>query len=650
MRNWQGVGRAVTALGAAILLCQAPYAAANNALVGGGGSCTGVTETDGTQMVQQAYDDGIYTCGTGSTFVPEALIVGSVTDTGVAPTCSSTTAGMLYYTGGIIEYCNGTSFASFSTDLTGTIGASGSGLTVELAAGSAAAPSLTFNEDTTTGLYQVGTSDYLFVTTGGAERAAFDNAGNFDITNASNASTGAYQINGSTILAVPIAAGFVDTSSTAVGSGALPTGGSCGSGPISPCNNTALGASALAANTPGFSNPLPYGYENTALGTYALEANTNGNDNTAVGIQALSANITGNDNTAVGDFTLNESTGDTDNTAIGDSALENMNGGSYNSALGDYTLNQSTADTDNTAVGDNALYSTNGGGYNTGIGDYALYSNITGADNTAIGDSALYSTTNSFSTAVGGYALNQAASGPNEALGYNAGLTIDSGIYNVAIGYYAMSGAVALIGYIPAGSANVAVGDWALDQSADTAADNTVLGFKAGYAVTTGTDNTLVGWKAGYGVTGSSNIILGEDPGSAITSGSSNILIGNSLGQVTNSTNSQIDIGDVIVVAGDTHLATHGSTPTQHGTSCGNAGFTIAGNDNAMVITQGSTSSTTCLISFATTWTSTPVCEATFSASGFGVIGTSATSTVLTLNLAASLNSKTINVICQGYK
>ena len=61
-------------LAALLLLCLAPYAAANNALVGGGNACGGVTEPDGTQMVQQAYDDSIYTCGTGNTFVPEALI------------------------------------------------------------------------------------------------------------------------------------------------------------------------------------------------------------------------------------------------------------------------------------------------------------------------------------------------------------------------------------------------------------------------------------------------------------------------------------------------------------------------------------------------------------------------------------------------
>src|ERR1035441_11091714 len=90
-----------------------------------------------------------------------------------------------------------------TTTSRGTIGASGSGLNVELAAGSAANPSLTFNEDTTTGLYQGGTSDYLFVTTGGTESAAFDNAGNFDITNGSATSTGAYQINGTSILALP---------------------------------------------------------------------------------------------------------------------------------------------------------------------------------------------------------------------------------------------------------------------------------------------------------------------------------------------------------------------------------------------------------------------------------------------------------------
>src|ERR1039458_4567509 len=88
-------------LAALLLVCQAPYVAANVA-EGGGGSCTGVTESDGTQMLQQAYDDGLYTCS-GGTYVPEALIVGGVTDTGATPSCSSTTAGMLYYTGGTIE-------------------------------------------------------------------------------------------------------------------------------------------------------------------------------------------------------------------------------------------------------------------------------------------------------------------------------------------------------------------------------------------------------------------------------------------------------------------------------------------------------------------------------------------------------------------
>jgi hypothetical protein len=199
--------RVAAPLLAALLL--SPYAAANVA-VGGGGSCTGVTESDGTQMVQQAYDDGIYTCGIGSTFVPEALIIGAVDETGATPTCSSTTAGMLYYTGGNIEYCNGTAFS--------TLGVSLDDIDVQLAAGSAAAPSLTFYSDTNTGIYQASSGGYTInFASDGAEIAAFDSTGDFNLTNAGATSSGAYQINGTTILKFP----DLDTSSIAVGASAL---------------------------------------------------------------------------------------------------------------------------------------------------------------------------------------------------------------------------------------------------------------------------------------------------------------------------------------------------------------------------------------------------------------------------------------------
>jgi hypothetical protein len=201
------------------------------------------------------------------------------------------------------------------------------------------------------------------------------------------------------------------------------------------------------------------------------------------------------------------------------------------------------------------------------------------------------------------------------------------------------------------GSYNTAVGDSALTAITTGADDNTVLGYKAGYAVTGGTDNTLVGYAAGLGVTGNSNIILGEDPSSAITSGSSNILIGNSLTKVTNSTNSQIDIGDTILVEGDNNLATHGSgTVPTIASGCGSTGSAIAGNNNVMVAPWGGSSGSTCTINFNGTWGSTPVCTAHSSVSGVSVAITSLSTTALSITLSAAETSGSVYIICLGYK
>jgi trimeric autotransporter adhesin len=637
-----------------------------------------------------------------------------------------------------------------TTNITGTIGASGSGLNVELAAGSAADPSLTFNEDTTTGLYQGGTSDYLFVTTGGTESAAFDNAGNLDLTNGSNTSSGAYQINGTTILALP----DKDTTSIAVGKSALAAQNATSSG------NVAVGDLALTTITNG-TDSTAVGYEalykatgspNEAFGYGAGQYITAGADNIAIGYNAMtgtSANpltATGAGNIAIGDNALAAITGGaTSNIAIGYNALATSTVHSTvpNLAIGPNAMEWATTATGDIAIGNNAMQGTSGNamtgaGYNAAIGDSALAllqttatyntaigyqamtQDLTGINNTAIGAFALSNITNvNGSTAIGPEALQTATGGQNTAIGAQAGRYISSGTTNTAIGYIAMTGTSAnpitgtantAIGYnalnaltgsaasttaigsaaltnattgpntaigtnallylttgthntaigfdamlgtsanplTGVSAANTAIGDAALNAVTGAADNNTAIGYAAGGSVSSGTDNTLIGYEAGDAVTGSHNIVLGES--TTITSGSSNIVIGNTSAEITATSSSQIDIGDTIVVAGDGHLAVHGSTPSQDGTGCGNSGFAIAGNDNVMVITQGSTSSTTCLISFATTWTSTPVCEATFSASGFGAIGTSATSTVLTLNLASSLNSKTINVICQGYK
>jgi hypothetical protein len=359
----------------------------------------------------------------------------------------------------------------------------------------------------------------------------------------------------------------------------------------------------------------------------------------AIGFGAMNQNLTGGNNTAIGFDALSSITNVSGSAAIGGEALQNATGG-QNVAIGAQAARYVTSSINNVAIGYLAMLGTSA---NPMTG--ASATNIGG--NTAIGANSLNSLTGTAvnSTAIGLSALANATTGPNTAIGAEALIFLTTGVHNTAIGNLAMLGTSA---NPLTGNYNTAIGDGALDSITGTAADNTAIGFTAGATISTGADNTLVGYEAGDAVTGNSNIVIGES--TTLTSGSSNIIIGNTSAQISAGSSNQIDIGDTIVVAGDTHLATHGPTPTQSGTNCGNAGFAIAGNDNVMVITQGSTSSTACLISFATTWTSTPVCEATFTAAGLGAIGTSATATVLTLNLASSMNSKTINVICQGYK
>ena len=65
-------------------------------------------------------------------------------------------------------------------------------------------------------------------------------------------------------------------------------------------SNTAVGSSALAANTTGI--------QNTAVGLSALTTNTTGGGNSAFGAAALTTNSTGSNNTALGDLVLYNNT------------------------------------------------------------------------------------------------------------------------------------------------------------------------------------------------------------------------------------------------------------------------------------------------------------------------------------------------------
>ena len=228
-----------------------------------------------------------------------------------------------------------------------------------------------------------------------------------------------------------------------------------------------------------------------------------------------------------------------------------------------------TFGTSSIMVGDSTTGTINAADYNTGLG-VDVFANLTSGDqNTAIGFEAGNGiTTQGQNTLIGYQAGKQVGNAAesweaqrNTFIGFGAGRDVDEGQKAIAIGYYAMmsstgstTGDIA-IGYqamqyrasnsgdsIAIGSnahrgdinqgyqnanRNVAIGNNALSVVETGAIQNTVVGWWAGYNVTTGPNNTLIGSEAGQAVsTGQLNTLLGYRAGELITTGNYNIVLG----------------------------------------------------------------------------------------------------------------------------
>ena len=245
--------------------------------------------------------------------------------------------------------------------------------------GTALAPALTFG-DTTTGLYSTGAGS-VSIATNGVNALTIGPTGNLDLP------------------------------------GSITKGGTLflhdlGSG------NTAAGMNALGKNA---------GSQNTAIGTSALQANTTGIINTAAGFEALSANTTGSSNAAFGELALTSNTTGTYNVGIGAGALQSNTTGYANTAVGNFALQLNTG-------GDGTETENGWGSENTAIGHDSMSSNTTGFANTAVGEGALANnTTGSINVAVGQRALEWNTSGiANIAICNGSNLT--TGNFNIDIG------------------------------------------------------------------------------------------------------------------------------------------------------------------------------------------------------------------------
>jgi hypothetical protein len=175
------------------------------------------------------------------------------------------------------------------------------------------------------------------------------------VTAANTATLGNVDVNGGTIDGTAIggstaAAGSFTTlaaSSTLTVTGAGSVQGlTVGRGAGSISTNTAVGASALAANTTGA--------DNTAVGYAALDANTTGLNNTAIGVNALGSNTTSNEHVAVGKSSLASVDGGIGNVALGNSSGTSITTGNNNVCVGRGAGLILTTGSENTLIGRSA--------------------------------------------------------------------------------------------------------------------------------------------------------------------------------------------------------------------------------------------------------------------------------------------------------
>ena len=286
-------------------------------------------------------------------------------------------------------------------------------------------------------------------------------------------------------------------------------------------SKVATSGSAVTYNGTTFSTSADASINGLTVGRGAGAVSTN----TAVGASALAANTTGARNSGIGAFTLSTHTTATDNTGVGYGAL-NATTGSFNTAVGGNAFDNNSTGTYNTGLGYYAGKGNTTGAYNTAVGAQALNSNTTASNNTAVGYQAGYSnTTGTGLTALGYQAGYSSTASSNTFLGWSSGYYNTTGVNNVAVGY----GAYAQGGTSATGNYNIAIGPSSL-HGIQTGSNNTAVGYQAGYSLNTASNNTAVGYQAGDVITtGARNTIIGDGSDPSANNGNDQTVVGQGL-------------------------------------------------------------------------------------------------------------------------
>jgi hypothetical protein len=284
---------------------------------------------------------------------------------------------------------------------------------------------------------------------------------------------------------------------------------------------------------------------NTALGSSALAANTSGNTNTAIGASALARAATSTGNTVIGTFALYAISPGNQNVAVGSNALSTSTGG-QNTAVGYFALANNTTGTLLAGFGNNALNANTTGSQSVGMGANSLFNNTTASNNVGVGYNALNANTTgvaTFGSITGGSGYTNGTytavamtpvSGATFATYPTVTVVVSGGAVTSVTLVTAGKGATttaatvltvaaALIGGTGSGF-SIPVGTFA------AGGNNTAIGYQAGYAGsangnTTGSNNTYIGYSAlGSAATNTNEIVIGA---SAVGLGSNTTVIGN---------------------------------------------------------------------------------------------------------------------------
>ena len=377
---------------------------------------------------------GTATAFTASNVTTNANLTGAITSVGNATSLGSFTSANLL---GALTDETGTGSAVFSTSPTLVTPILGTPTSGNFSTGTFTWP--TFNQNTSG--TAAGLSATLAVTSGGTGQTSYTN-GQLLIGNTT----------GNTLTKATLSAGTGITITNGTGSITIASSGGSGDvvGPASATSNgIALfdGTTGKLLKNSSAQDGLIYGLTvgrgagavstNTAIGASALAANTSGGNSVAIGASALAAQSSGGSNTAVGLNALLSLDFGIYNQAFGRDSLRTNTTGNYNVGIGADALRSNTTASNNVSVGYQCGYSTNTGANNAFLGYQAGYGTTSGYQSTAIGAFALKANvTNANCVAVGHESLLLSTANSNTAIGQSSGSAITTGYNHTILGRY----------------------------------------------------------------------------------------------------------------------------------------------------------------------------------------------------------------------